>query len=100
VVLPADTREVYLLLRHEGNTAEGHAGCNRFGGSVTVAAPDQLTFGPLRSTRMACPALATESSFLQALEATRRYRISGDTLRLYDASSPQPLARLEAVYLR
>ena len=32
---------------------------------------------------MACPALDTESAFVNALTLTRHYRISGDTLRLY-----------------
>lgn len=98
VAIPENTTEPYLLLRPEGN-AEGNAGCNRFRGEATVEGTNNLRFGPLMTTRMACPALATETAFSHALEQTQHYRISGDTLRLYDASNGL-LTRLEAVYLQ
>ncbi|MGI4886557.1 MAG: META domain-containing protein [Janthinobacterium lividum] len=100
VAPPADGngREPYLLLRAD-SAAEGNGACNRFRGRYTVPGPGQLTFGPLLSTRMACPALPTETAFLKALEQTRTYQLRGDTLRLLGADHA-PLARLEAVYLR
>ncbi|MDO7876105.1 META domain-containing protein [Hymenobacter sp. ASUV-10] len=98
VSIPDNTQEPYLLLRPEGS-AEGNAGCNRFRGEATAEGGDGLRFGALLTTRMACPALATETAFTKALEQTRHYRISGDTLRLYDASNGL-LTRLEAVYLQ
>lgn len=94
---PTDGGEPYLLLRAD-SAAEGNGACNRFRGRYTAPGPGQLTFGPLLSTRMACPALPTETAFLKALEQTRTYQISGDTLRLLGADQA-PLARLEAVYL-
>jgi heat shock protein HslJ len=97
VTVPADTREPYLTLRADG-TAEGNGSCNRFRGSFFSEKPDELTFSPLMSTRMSCPAIATESAFTGALAQARTYRISGDTLRLFDAANA-PVARLEAVYL-
>ncbi len=93
-----DTREPYLTLRADG-TAEGDGGCNRFRGSFVSEKPGELTFSPLMSTRMACPALQTENQLTRALGQARTYRISGDTLRLFDATNA-PVARLEAVYLR
>lgn len=99
VARPAGTPEPYLLLRPD-SAAEGHGSCNRFRGRYTAPGPGQLTFGPLLSTRMACPALPTETAFTQALAQTRTYRISGDTLRLFGAAGTPALARLEAVYLR
>ncbi|GAB3589930.1 META domain-containing protein [Hymenobacter daeguensis] len=98
VTVPADTREPYLTLRADG-TAEGNGGCNRFRGSFFSTKPDELTFSPLMSTRMACAAIQTENQFTRALGQSRSYRISGDTLRLFDATNA-PVARLEAVYLR
>ena len=97
VSIPENTREPYLLLR-EGS-AEGNAGCNQFRGEATAEGPNGLRFGALLSTRMACPALATETAFSNALRQTEHYRISGDTLRLYDAGNGL-LTRLEAVYLQ
>jgi heat shock protein HslJ len=94
-------QEPYLLLRRSG-TAEGQGSCNRFRGTASTDSTKSLTFSPLMSTRMACPAIATEQAFTQALAATHAYRISGDTLHLYAATEPTgaPIARLEAVYLR
>lgn len=100
VTVPEGGQEPYLLLRRTG-AAEGQGSCNRFRGSAFTDSASTLTFTPLLSTRMACPALATEQAFTQALAATHSYRISGDTLRLYATAEPSavPLARLEAVYL-
>lgn len=100
ISVPAGGQEAYLLLRRAG-AAEGQGSCNRFRGSAFTDSTSQLTFSPLLSTRMACPALATEQAFTQALAATRSYRISGDTLRLYATAEPDatPLAWLQAVYL-
>jgi heat shock protein HslJ len=98
VSIPNNSPEPYLLIRPEG-PAEGNAGCNRFRGNATSEGADWLFFSPLMSTKMACPALATENAFSQALSQTQHYRISGDTLRLYNMSNSL-LARLEAVYLQ
>lgn len=100
ITVPEGGQEPYLLLRRTG-TAEGQGSCNRFRGSAFTDSTSSLSFSPLLSTRMACPAIATEQTFTQALAATHSYRISGDTLRLYAAATPSatPLARLEAVYL-
>lgn len=95
-------QEPFLRITDAG-TAEGHGSCNQFRGALKPATDDgELQFGPLASTRMACPALATEQQFSQALQATRTYRISGDTLRLYSTAERKgtPLAQLVAVYLR
>ena len=96
--LPASTNEPFLLLRADG-TAEGNGSCNRFRGKFFTDVPGELKFGPLMSTRMACPSLNIETDFNIALAQTTNYRITGDTLRLLDATD-DTLVRLEAVYLR
>ena len=60
---------------------------------------DSLRFAPILSTMMACPAMATESAFLRALNDTRRYRVRGRVLELLDARG-RLLARLEERNLR
>lgn len=100
--VPPNGQEPFLRITDAG-TAEGQGGCNHFRGALKPATDDgELQFGALTSTRMACPALEAEQKFTQALNATRTYRISGDTLRLYaDAGrTGTPLAQLVAVYLR
>jgi len=74
----------------QDGTVAGSAGCNTFRGSFTVEA-DALSFGPLATTRMACPApiLEQERQFLAALEATSLFAIEADqrlTLRDADGS--------------
>jgi heat shock protein HslJ len=58
----------------------------------------QLRLGPLATTRSACPELAVEGSFLQALNQAQYYRINGNVLSLYAADTlGAPLARFQAV---
>jgi heat shock protein HslJ len=97
VNVPDDTNEPYLVLRADGS-AEGNGACNRFRGKYFTEQAGELKFSPLLSTRMACPALATETAFTAALQRSQTYRISGDTLGLYGESAAL-LARLEAVHL-
>lgn len=88
----------YLLISAAG-TAQGQGSCNLFRTTLQPAVNDgELQFAPLQSTRMACPALATEQLFTKALQATRAYRIVSDTLWLYGnpERSGTPLARLVA----
>ncbi|WP_022823558.1 META domain-containing protein [Hymenobacter norwichensis] len=99
VAVPANG-EAYLLLRTDELRAEGNGGCNRFRGSFEQPADGQLKFGPLMSTKMACPDLQTESGLMSALQAARTYQISGDTLRLFGETTAQPSAVFHAVYLR
>ncbi|HLK96755.1 MAG TPA: META domain-containing protein [Hymenobacter sp.] len=77
--------------------------CNRFRGSFALPVEGLLRFGGLASTRMACASPTdndTDNGFMRALAATRTYRISGDTLRLFGEAAAPPVAVLHAVYLR
>ena len=67
-------------------SAAGQGGCNRFTGGYTEA-PGELAFGPLASTRMACPEpmMRTESDFFAALDATRQAVATHLLLALFDA---------------
>ncbi len=53
-----------------GGEVMGHGGCNRFFGSYTLSG-DALVFGPLASTKMACPDMAAENEFMAALNSAR-----------------------------
>ncbi|SFQ53972.1 META domain-containing protein [Hymenobacter arizonensis] len=88
----------YLLLQEGRTRVEGRAGCNKFSGPYTAPAVGQLRLGPLATTRSACPDLAAEGNFLQALNQAQNYRISGNILSLYsDDTLGAPLARFRAV---
>jgi len=73
--------------------ATGFAGCNRFGGSVTVEG-NRLTFGPLRSTMMACAdGDAVEQAYLKKLVGTVRFGFEGRELLLFGEDDKRPLLR-------
>lgn len=93
-IAPTATKELYLQLNAAELQVEGQASCNRFRGAVELSAPGQLRFGPLLSTRMACPDMALETGFVGALNNTRSYQISRDTLRVYGEPAATPLAEL------
>jgi heat shock protein HslJ len=82
-----------FTLLAEGRKVQGSAGCNRMTGTYQLDG-QKLKFGPLATTRMACPAMQTETAFLKALEATTRYEVSGSSLTLFGADTA--VARLEA----
>lgn len=85
-------------MHEEKARVEGRAACNRFSGPYAAAGDGALRLGPLATTRSACPDLAAEGPFLQALNQAQHYRISGSTLSLYGTDTlSAPLARLEAV---
>jgi putative lipoprotein len=77
-----------------GGKISGSGGCNRYFGTVTVE-DGILKAGPLGATQMACvPAqMDQERKFLDALSATRNFRLDGAKLILLDAGG-QPLMRL------
>lgn len=95
---PATEQTPYLVLRENRTRVEGRAACNKFSGPYAAAGGGTLRLGPLATTRSACPDLASEAPFLQALNQAQHYRISGRTLSLYGSDTlGAPLARLEAV---
>lgn len=59
----------------------GQAPCNRFMAQQTDALP-QLAIGPIAATRMACPDLGAEATYLQALGEMTSLARAGDTLVL------------------
>jgi copper homeostasis protein (lipoprotein) len=92
--------EPHLLLHPAQNRASGSTGCNRFTGNYQLNG-DSLRFGRLAATLRACldpDQSRQESALVQALEETRAWRVTGDTLVL--SGEIGPLARFAAQYLR
>lgn len=86
-----DRAEATLTFPEPGKTA-GNGTCNRFTGTVTVSGRN-LKFGPLATTRKACPAAIgdQESRYLKALADAERFEIEGTTLRVFCKDLDQPL---------
>lgn len=90
--LPGE-REAHILLLN--GHASGSSGCNKLMGRYTVSA-GTLRIGPLASTRMACPPamMEQEATLTAAFDRPSNYRITGETLTLFDGD--KTLARFEA----
>jgi len=82
----------HIRLTADGRKLQGSAGCNRMMGTYELNGTS-LKFGPIMTTKMACPAMETEQAFLNALDSTVRYEINGSSLTLYGPD--EALARLE-----
>lgn len=71
----------------------GFGGCNRYNGEYTLS-DGRLSFGPIASTKMACPGVGdVERRFFAALSDTAGYRLEAGELVLTDAQG-RDLARL------
>jgi putative lipoprotein len=89
-------KEIHLKLL--GDRATGFAGCNNFSGGYTLSG-DQISFGPLASTRMMCSdAMQAELQLHRAMDSTTRFVVYGDILTLF--ADQMAVARFEAVYLQ
>ena len=76
-----------LTITFANGTARGSSGCNTFRAAYSAGEND-LTFGPVATTRRACAAvlMAQEREFLAAMAATARGTLDGDTLKLARAT--------------
>ena len=96
---PAQNKTPYLMLKTDGNRAEGTGGCNSMGGTYALTGDNNISFSQLISTKMACADMMMETEFHAALEATKSYQTDGKVLTLlnerripvarFDASTPE-----------
>ena len=72
---------------HPGKDIVGMSGVNRFSAPAEIPAPGKLKFGLMISTLMAGPEanMKYESQFLNALNRTKSYEITGRELKLFGA---------------
>jgi len=79
------------LVIQEGKVS-GKGSCNSFFGPVTIEG-DNISLGPLGSTRMACPETVStqEAKYLEALQAAERFTLEGSTLSIHSRGKEAPL---------
>ena len=89
----AGKKQPHIIFDPSKKQATGFAGGNNFFGSYELG-ESALKFGPVGSTRMACPDLETglETEVFKTLDKTRAWKISDGILLLMDESAV--LARL------
>lgn len=77
-----------ILLRSDGK-AQVRFDCNRGGGRFEIS-PAKLSFGPLVSSRMACPADSLDGPFMRDLQRVVSFFVENGTLYLelaYDSGT-------------
>jgi len=89
----------HLIFLESEQRVAGSTGCNRLMGGYSLDASGNLVLGPLATTMMACPNMATEDAFLEALRSFKSSEFrdgvlylldgSGETLAVFE-SSPLP----------
>jgi heat shock protein HslJ len=79
IVVPDPER--YTILLEGGGRAIVRFDCNRGGGGFTIS-PGRLSFGPLMSTRMACPPDSLDGPFMRDLQRVASFFIENGNLYL------------------
>lgn len=86
---PADSKQL-IVIDVARKHLSGNAGCNRMNGNIeyTDAQKNIIKFPQVATTRMACPNLAAEQEFLEALNKVVRFQAEGNvkpvnTIALY-----------------
>lgn len=84
----ANEKQPHILFDAAKLQVTGFAGCNNFFGSYELDGA-ALKFGPIGSTRMACPDLETslETEVFKALENTRSWEVKDKELLFLDAGT-------------
>ena len=87
VVSTAGTEKVTISFG-DAEQVDGFGGCNTYRGSYTVSGTNQLTFGPISSTMMACDAelMQIEQEYQAALPKVTTYDREGSVLTLRDST--------------
>ena len=85
IALPGNRGPPWIELRN--GEVDGHAGCNAFGGTYTIAADGRLAFGRMTASKKLCmgAAMESESRVLEALSRTADAKLEGDRLDLRDS---------------
>jgi heat shock protein HslJ len=99
ITTEANKKEMFLMLKNEGNRVHGNAGCNNFMGGYILQEGNRLSFSQLAGTLMACPDMEKEQQFMKLLGTVDNYAIKGNALSLNKARMA-PLARFEAVVMK
>lgn len=83
------TPERYTIFLKADGKAQIRFDCNRGGGEFKIS-PGKLSFGPLMSTRMACPPDTLDGPFMQDLQRVVSFFVDNDTFYLelpYDSGT-------------
>ena len=99
VVPAAAQQEPHIILHPQSRSISGSGGCNRLLGGYELKG-DQLIFGQMASTMMACAdGMETEKAFLEALTRVDKAKIVRQHLEMFDRTG-NVVARFEARHMK
>jgi heat shock protein HslJ len=85
-------KEASLQFEMETATVSGNGSCNNIFGPYELKEGNQITFGNIATTMMACPEMELEKIFLEVLGEVDNYSVTDSTLSLNKAKMA-PLVR-------
>lgn len=62
----------------------GNGGCNQITGTYALEKKDRIKFSEITATKMMCPDIDFENTFLSLLNKVDRFRVDGDNMILKD----------------
>ena len=84
VQLSGTGRDAYLQFFAGQKRFNGNGGCNQVSGNYTLGKKGSIHFNDFISTKMSCPDIAFEVTFLATLNKVNRYEVTGNTMLLKD----------------
>ena len=84
VQLSGSRKDAFLEFSPQDKRFTGNAGCNRISGNYTLEKKNTIKLGEVISTKMSCPDIAFETTFLSTFNDVNRYEQQGSTLSLKD----------------
>jgi heat shock protein HslJ len=83
VQLSGTNRDAFLDFSIPEKKFNGNGGCNRINGDYTID-KNHIHFTSISSTKMNCPDIAFENTFLSLLEKVNKYEVQNNTMLLKD----------------
>ena len=97
IFTPESKKDIFIVFNSNEKRVKGFAGCNTFSGTYS-SDNNKIEIGPLAGTEMYCESMmGTESEFFKALGSTKKFKIKGNFLQLYD--SVKMIAKLEGIQI-
>jgi heat shock protein HslJ len=88
-----DPTNFTITAKFADGKVSGNSGVNSYSGPYEASSGSSFAAGPFTSTLMAGPdpAMRAESIYMKLLDAAQSYKVSGDTLTLYDQGGNESL---------
>jgi heat shock protein HslJ len=86
VQLSGSNRDAFIEFNPTEKKITGNGGCNRINGNYTIEKKGSIQFGEVLSTKMSCPDISFETTFLSTLNSVDHYTVEDNGLFLKDGN--------------